>query len=599
MTPVRRPIRKLSAATVGRIAAGEVVERPASVVKELVENAVDAGATSVTVRIDGGGIDGIVVADDGVGIPEAELPLALERHATSKLTDEMELAEVGTLGFRGEALHAIGEVSRLLLLSRPDDSPAAHGIEVAEGRLLRRFTDARSRGTTVTVTELFRSLPARRKFLRSPAAEQVEITGTLDRLYLARPEVGLRLESAGREVFHYPPGAPIDLAAARVLGPEFAAGSFAVEAAADGLRISGRLGRPPLSRSSSAGLFLAVNGRTVASRELAASVRAAFVDYLPRVRFPLGVLRLTLPTDRVDPNVHPTKHSVRLARASEVADFLRRAVRAALVALPQESARPLGASVVTFPERTLPGIGPPRAGPAAAEPPAGAAADGRPPASPGRPEGGRQRRLDPAGPATSVPSGPRHPSLALLGCVGDLYWVAADGADLVLVDQHAASERLLYDELRRTGHLARQELVSPLRIELTARQAATLRQSSERIRASGFVVAPFGTGAFRVLAVPAYRGHLASAEELPRLLEELADGGRPSVPDGLVERVTASLACHAAVRAGDRIPVERMGAILEGLYGLTGPALACPHGRPILVRLPRGRLDGWFGRSPG
>ncbi|MHB8352057.1 MAG: DNA mismatch repair endonuclease MutL [Thermoplasmata archaeon] len=581
MTPSRRPIQRLSPRTIGRIAAGEVVERPASVVKELVENAVDAGATSIGVRIDGGGLEGIVVADDGAGIPEAELALAVERHATSKLADDEPLEEVGTLGFRGEALHAIGQVARLVLLSRTDGDDAAHGIEIADGELPRRFVGARARGTTVTVTELFRSVPARRKFLRSPASEQVEITGTLDRLYLARTGLAIRLESAGREVLAYPAVPSVADAAGRVLGAEFAAHAFAVHLDADGVGITGWLGRPPLSRSSSAGLFLAVNGRTVVSRELAASVRAAFVDYLPRVRFPVGVLHLTLPTDRVDPNVDPTKRSVRLARAAEVGETLRQAVRGALRELPQESARPWPTEV-TFPERSLPG------GARRAEPVAPPAAGGA---------GPRQSRLDPPGARTIVPAGPRHPPLTLLGCVGDLYWAAADGADLVLIDQHAASERLLYDELLRSGHLARQELVSPVRIELTPRQAETLRSASDRVRAGGFVVAPFGADAWRVHAVPAYRGHTASAEELPRLLEELADGGRPSVPDGLVERVTASLACHAAVRAGDRISSERMGSILEGLYALTGPALACPHGRPILIRLPRGRLDGWFGRS--
>ncbi|MGI0054061.1 MAG: DNA mismatch repair endonuclease MutL, partial [Thermoplasmata archaeon] len=196
-----------------------------------------------------------------------------------------------------------------------------------------------------------------------------------------------------------------------------------------------------------------------------------------------------------------------------------------------------------------------------------------------------------------IPAGARHPALRLLGCVGALYWVAEEGSDLVLVDQHAASERVLYDELRRVGRLARQELVEPVRVELSARQADTLRMAADRIRASGFVVEPFGTGAWRVHAVPVYRGRTAPVEELPRLLEELADGGRPSVPDGIQERAAASIACHAAIRAGDVISVEEMRRVLGELYGLSGPALACPHGRPILLRLPRGRLDGWFGRS--
>lgn len=582
--PARRPIRKLDPIAVGRIAAGEVVERPASVVKELVENAVDAGARHVTIRVEGGGILGIEVADDGSGIPENELGLAVERYATSKIASDAELESVATLGFRGEALAAISSVSHLTITSRVAGEPGAYRLEVTHGSPGVPLPAARSVGTTVEVRELFQQVPARRKFLRSPASEQVEITGMIDRLYLARPDVGLTLEANGREVARYPATDDLRSAAAYVLGPDFSENAFSVRTDDAEVGIEAWLGRPPMGRTTSAGLFLAVNRRSVLDRTVAQAVRLAFDDYLPRTRFPVGVLRIALPAGRVDVNVHPTKREVRIARETEIADRVRRSVREALRAEPHLAN--LGATAP--PEVYGAAHPPPVEGPLAAEEPHVSAVFA--PAL-------HQTRLSPPDEPRGVVSTERHPHLDLLGAIGALYWVAAAGEDVVLVDQHAASERVVYAELRARGRLARQELMTPVRVALSTRQAATLWTDSEKVAASGFVVEPFGADAWRVHAVPTYRGRTAPVEELPRLLDELADGGRPSVPDGLEERVAASIACHAAVRAGDTISMEEMGRILEGLDALPEAAFACPHGRPILIRLPRSRLDRWFGRS--
>jgi DNA mismatch repair protein MutL len=575
----RRPIRRLGASTVGRIAAGEVVERPASVVKELVENAIDAGAHHISVRLEGGGLERIVVADDGGGIPAEELALALERYATSKLSDDAELSALGTLGFRGEALAAIGAVAHVTLTSRVGEAGAAARIEVHGGDVGRPEPAARSVGTTVEVRDLFYNVPARRKFLKSPASEQVETTALVDRLYLARPDVGLSLEANGSTVARYPPTDDLRAAATYALGAEFGESCLPVEVSEPGVRIEGWIGRPPLGRSTAAGLFLSVNGRSVQVRGLSQAVRVAYAEYLPRTRFPVGVLRLTLDPSRLDVNVHPTKREIRIAREGEIAELILRAVREALRAAPHAALAP---------------------GPAAApEPPMVPVepADDLEPVSAVFAPALHQLRFEGASEPRSVAASPRHPALELLGCLGALYWVAGSGPDLVLVDQHAASERVVYAELRARGRLARQELVQPVRVELTPRQLATLRSEAATVEQAGYSVEPFGPTSFRVHAVPIYRGRMASVEELPRLLDELADGGRPSVPDGLEERVAASVACHAAVRAGDAISVEEMGRLLEELYALPDAAFACPHGRPILIRLPRSRLDRWFGRS--
>ncbi len=585
MTPApreRRPIRPLSARTVERIAAGEVVERPASVAKELVENSIDAGATTVTVRLEGGGSTGLEVADNGMGIPPDELELAVQRHATSKLAPDGPVDAIDSLGFRGEALAAIASVSRFQLISRPTEREVADGISVVGGKVTGRFRSPRAIGTTVEVGELFFNTPARRKFLRSPAAEQLEVVRTVERLYVARPSVTYRVESEGREVVSLPAAVRVEDAAARVLGPRLLNEGFPVGGSVPGGTVSGVLGRPTTAAPNSAGLYLVVNGRSIGSRPLAQAVRAAFADHLPRGRFPVGVLRLELDPSRVDVNVHPTKREVRFAKERELLDAVRREVRRGLLASPQVAD--------LAPER----------GPVPAPVECGTAGRSGTRLSSTAPSSRVQSRLD-EGPASppSVPtaSGAGRPSLVLLGCLQAIYWVAEADDGLVLIDQHAASERVVYETLLRDGRLARQALVEPATLALTGTQAAALVAHEEEVRASGFEGEPFGPTTFRVRSVPSYRGRRARADALLELLDELAAGGRPVVAGGLRERTAASVACHAAIRAGDPVEPEEFRRVLRSLSELPESAYSCPHGRPIFVRFPRSRLDRWFLRT--
>ena len=579
--PHRHPIRRLSSETVERIAAGEVVERPASVVKELVENAVDAGATTVTIRLEGGGLDRVEVADDGEGIPSEELELAVERHATSKLAPDGPVERIGTLGFRGEALAAIASVSRFRFVSRPPDRELAEGISVVGGSVAGRFSRPRAHGTTVEVEELFFNTPARRKFLKSAAAEQVEVLQTVERLYLARPQVGLRVESEGREVGTYPPAHDLKDAAARVLGPGFLTASFEISVEVPGGRLFGALGRPGAAALSSRGLFLAVNGRSIVSRAFAQNVRLAYGDYLPRTRFPVGVLHLEIHPDRLDVNVHPTKREVRFASERELLDAVRRSVREALVAGPQvaEPAAPRPAVPPAFATSRPPSVGGP------------APTLGHAPV---------QRTLE--GPVTApvphpVAAAAGHPRMNLLGCLHALYWVAESDDGLVLIDQHAASERVLYEEMLRTGGLQRQTLVEPVPVRLTGAERSTFEAHGETVRAAGFDVEPFGPEAFLVRSVPAYRARSVRPEAVAELLDELGSGGRPTLPDGLEERRAATVACHAALRAGDEVTAEEFARVLAALHALPEAPYSCPHGRPIVLGISRTRLDHWFLRS--
>jgi DNA mismatch repair protein MutL len=584
--PGRRPIRRLAPEVVHQIAAGEIVERPASVVKELVENALDAGATEIAVELTDGGLAAIEVRDDGAGIPADELPLALERYATSKLSDVQGLVGVATLGFRGEALSAISTVSRTTIVTRTPETTEGATVSVDGGTLGPVRAAGRAVGTTVRVEELFFNVPARRKFLKGAAAEQVAVGDVVDRQYLARPDVRFSLRSDGREARRYPGSASRRDAAARVLGEELLEQSVDVsDGPSEGVAVAGVVGRPGLHRATSQGIYLAVNGRPIESRPLSQAVRRAFDEYLPPARFPLAVLHLTVDPARVDVNVHPAKREVRIARERDVAERLRVAVRRAI------------REAVHLADRDLPE--PARS---TSSPSAGASNEAFPlgadlplaamPAA-------RQSTLIERGPAARVSGTVRHPEVRLLAAAFDLYWLGESEGALLLIDQHAASERVVFEALRREGGLARQELMEPVTLRLTARRAEALHSHAAAVDAAGFSVEPFGGDTFRLRAIPSYRGRRARPESIVGLLDELADGARPTVPDGMAERVAATIACHSAVRAGDTIEAAEMGRILSALYALGDAAFACPHGRPILVRLERSRLDRWFLRPGG
>jgi DNA mismatch repair protein MutL len=581
----RRPIRRLDRETVERIAAGEVVERPASVVKELIENALDAGAHAISVRVEDGGLRAIEVSDDGFGIPDDELTLAVERHATSKLAPAGPVDHIESLGFRGEALAAIGTVSRLRIVSRTPERDSATSLPVDGGVVGMATPAGRAVGTTVEVRDLFYNTPARRKFLRSPAAEQIEVVATVERLYLARSDVMYRVRGGERELALYPATRDLRDAAARVLGPSLLRESFEVEGEIPGGRVVGTLGRPATAAPTSRGLFFSVNGRAIASRPLSQAVRLAFHDYLPRSRFPVGVVRLEFSDDRVDVNVHPTKKEVRFVAERDLAERIRVLVRQSLLTVPTAT-EVADAGPAREPRA-------PRRRPTASDSALGAS---RPASAPPT----RQHLLLPSTASAAVRSvsarGP-HPSLELIGCVGAIYWVAQSEDGMVLIDQHAASERVVYEALRREGTLAHQRLMTPYLLPLSGAQRAALVEHGTAVRAAGFDVEEFGPGTFRVRSVPAYRGRRARADALGELLMELASGGRPTLPDGLEERTAASLACHAAIRAGDVVEREEFARVLEALHQLPEAAYSCPHGRPIQVRLPRSRIDRWFLRS--
>jgi DNA mismatch repair protein MutL len=565
-------IARLPDELVNQIAAGEVVERPASVVKELVENALDARARSVRVDLEAGGKTLIRVRDDGYGMGREDARRALERHATSKLRALADLESLSTHGFRGEALPSIASVSHLVLRTREEESPAGTEVEVREGRLLEVRDAGHPRGTTVEVRDLFGGVPARRKFLRAEATETAHAVEALTLLALARLETGFALGAAGRTVLQAPPVAGLADRVYQLFGGSYLDDLVAVEGGAEWARVTGFVSRPDRPAAARPALRLFVNGRPVRDRALAKAVSEAYRG--AGAREPRGevLLFLDLPPHLVDVNVHPAKAEVRFADARTAFAAVEKAVREALSrgaraqaprapALSEEEPRP---SVVAE-------LGAPYSASAL--------------------------------PAASTFQGSLLAEAAptVLGQHRNTYVVASDGEDLLLVDQHTAHERVRFERLLEAVEAGRaapsQRLLAPVVCSPAPALRALLEESLPELARLGYELEPFGGGAVSVHAVPAEMPAGDACRLLTDLLRDLFEREAAQwVVAGRREKLAATLACHSAVRAGEPLALPAMQAIVRELARTTHPTL-CPHGRPTVMRVPRAEMAGWFGRG--
>ena len=602
--PEGRLIRVLPVHLVNQIAAGEVVERPASVAKELIENSLDAGCTRVEIDLEQGGIKRLRVRDDGVGIPGDQLVLALSPHATSKVAELSDLEAVATLGFRGEALPSIASVSRLTLVSRVEG--AATGFEVtagAEGRPGDPIPAAHPRGTTVDVRDLFYNTPARRKFLRTEKTELGHLDQVVRRIALARPELGVVLRHNGRTLLNL--GAAADDPArvtqrlASLLGEGFAEQALWLDEEAVSLRLHGWVLRPAFSRAQPDQQYFYVNGRMVRDKLVTHAVRQAFSDVLHHGRHPAYVLFLTLPPRLVDVNVHPAKHEVRFREGRQVHDFIFRGL-----------SRRLAAGALA---RGGPGAEAPSA--VDTQPGAGTGASGgmpRPPLPlPGRlalgvaesaydyRPGSGGREFDPA-PATAPAHEGEPPPLGFaLAQLHGVYLLAQSADGLILVDMHAAHERIGYERLKAAwgaGGVVRQPLLVPISIQVSPREADLLESHLDVLASSGLVVDRLGPDTLRVREVPALLQD-ADLERLVRdLLSDLAVQGTSERIEDAVNGILATMACHGAVRAHRRLGLAEMNALLRDMERIER-ADQCNHGRPTWVKVSLGDLDRLFSRG--
>lgn len=592
-------IQILTPAVADRIAAGEVVERPASIVRELLDNALDAEARRIDIDLESGGIDLVSVADDGLGMAPDDAVLAFERHATSKIKTGEDLEQVATLGFRGEALAAIAAVSRVELVSRPVSAAEGTLVVIDKGRLVLSEPASRSPGTTVMVRNLFIGIPARRKFLKGPGTELDHSLATIQRTALARWEIGFRVRQGGKELLSAPPAAEPGERIAAVLGSRRATALVAERGGSDGLKLAVWAGRADLHRPTRDGIHLFVNRRPVRDPLMLRSVFDVYRPILPGGRFPVAVIYLEIQPVDVDVNVHPAKAEVRFHRPQEVRSLI-------LATLGQVLAR----------REAIPFLGGPPPGPRAVSPLGGGA--NLPPSVPtGLPWlGSRERefrgsgdwsvadrqgtegdrRLSPAQ-ESWAPAAPG-PARALAQ-FRDCYILAEDSQGLLVVDQHVAHERLLFEQLIRQaeqGPLLRQRLLFPEPVEIGPGGEELVERHRDLLERSGFQVEPFGAGTVVVREVPAVLGRGARAEHLLDLLPKLQDGDRLGV-EGLFQHLLATVACHSAVRKGMALPLDKMNFILRGLASCAAPS-HCPHGRVISLRVDLSALDKNFDRTP-
>lgn len=551
-------IRVLEGWLADRIAAGEVVERPASVVKELVENALDAGARRITVEFSGGGFELVRVSDDGEGMDPEDAALCLRRFATSKLGSPDDLRRIRTLGFRGEALPSIAAVSHVEILTC--DGHVATRVRAEGGSEPRTEPASAPRGTVVTVRRLFYNTPARRNFLRSVAREAALCLDAAERHALARPDVAFRVVRDGREVVAWPAEDPLRRASRILAVP--ADELLAVEAQAGGVRVWGFLAPPSFARRSRSGQYFFVNRRPVTSPLLSRAVEQGARTLVFTGQHPACVLYVELSPEQVDPNVHPRKLEVRFADEGRVFAAVERAVRDAYRSRPLVRAVPLSTSP------------PPAAAPGAT---------------------GWQVR-EPTQLAVLEPEPARRlPRLRLLGQLASTYLLAESAEGLVVVDQHAAHERVLYERLLRDRARGAhgQLLAAPVTVDLSPSEMALLPEVSPVLRELGLEVEPFGGSTVLVRSVPVISGRLPPEAVLRACLREGLWDGAPTAGQRAVERAASVVACHSAVRAGDALSAEEMRALLEDLERCDDP-YTCFHGRPTLVVVPLDGLEGWF-----
>ncbi|MGB8154963.1 MAG: DNA mismatch repair endonuclease MutL [Pseudolabrys sp.] len=598
-------VRQLSEAVINRIAAGEVVERPASVVKELVENALDAGARRIDVLTDGGGRRLIRVTDDGEGMIRADLELAVERHATSKL-DSDDLLSIRTLGFRGEALPSIGAAASLTITTRHAEESHAWSITVDAGEKSAAKPASLGHGTTVEVRDLFHATPARLKFLKTDRSEAEAVRDVVRRLAMSRPDVSFTLAGEERAPLTWGPAAEGDHLArlGDVLGPDFRANAVAIDAGQNDVRVTGFAGLPTLSRANSLGQYLFVNGRPVRDKLLFGAVRAAYADYLPRDRHPVVALFVSLDTREVDVNVHPAKTEVRFRDAGLVRALIVSALKEALARDGQRAATTGGsATIATFRPAVSPRRGAYDWRRSPARPPGFASIGGR--AAAGFAEAA-QTAFDVGEPAADAAVARFEPAAdqldrplgAARAQVHETYIVAQTHDGLVIVDQLAAHERIVYERMKAAiekSGVARQILLIPEIVELDESDAARLAARADELAQFGLVIETFGPGAVAVRETPSILGDVDLRGLVNDLAEHVAEWDDSLPLERRLMHVSATMACYGSVRAGRRLKPEEMNALLREMEAVPNSG-QCNHGRPTYVELKLTDIERLFGR---
>ena len=559
------PIKVLSQEVISKIAAGEVVERPASIVKELVENSLDAGATQITVEVQNGGVRFIRVTDNGSGIPESDVELAFHRYATSKLDILADLEKISTLGFRGEALPSIAAVADVEITTQAAIDPVGTYLRLRNGSVTNKEKRSRPQGTTITVQNLFRHFPARLKFLKSPVTENSHIANILTQYALAFPEVRFNLSLDGRQTLHTTGNDNLREAATEVYGVEIAQQLLEIVGIDPVVNVSGLASPASLSRSSRGYLSFFINRRWVRSSLLTRATEDAYQGMLMTGKHPVVVLNITLPPQEVDVNAHPTKSEVKFHNTQIIYSAIQKSINKALAQAPLPEIKAFS------PPQTAPSLW--------SEHDSDTLSLSAPSSSPAT----KDTRI------TSLPI------LRVVGQLSSCYIMAEGPEGLYLIDQHAAHERILFEKVlaqRAQQKLEIQGLLEPVDIELTPRQEESLKTRAELLSQFGFSLEPFGERSYLLRAIPAVIKGGDLFEAVTTLLDSLASDEEPLRQE---EKLAQSIACHSAVKAGDTLSLEEMRELIKQLEQTTQPR-TCPHGRPTMIHLSASQLEKEFGR---
>jgi DNA mismatch repair protein MutL len=571
------PIKMLTAETIGKIAAGEVVERPSSVVKELIENALDAQARRISIDVRGGGIESIEISDDGIGMALDDLILALERHATSKLQSFDDLDTLATLGFRGEALPSIAAVSSFSIRSRTSDQPAGSTVRIEFGDRFEPVMSAAPGGTTVSVRDLFGNVPARRKFLRQPSTEHGYIGRVIAAYACAYPQVQFILTLDGRTSISTGGTGDALTAASGVFGVEVGKAALAIEpldesAAVTGVFVDGWIGAPTVSRSHRQDMIFFVNGRWVQNRAMSFALEEAYHSLLMVGRHPISFLHVHVDPATIDVNVHPTKAEIKFQDERSACRAVQRSAHAALARAPRDE----------LPGASFSPVFAPISQPAFSMPL----------------PGGRERRIEPeSGPEATNTSAHRSgvPMLRVLGQVGAAFIVAEGPDGMYLIDQHAAHERVMYEKIvgqMRENGIDRQPFLDPLLVELPPEEYAVFERSRQELAETGFEIEPFGEAIVAVRSIPALVQGVDIPERIHLILQELAEGG---AGESWIDSVAISAACHTSIRAGQTLSLIEMRELVTDLERTSQPR-ACGHGRPTMLHMSQFDLEKQFSR---
>ena len=614
-------IRLLPDTVINQIAAGEVVERPASAVKELVENAVDAAAEQIDIRLLRGSLGGVIVDDDGIGMSADDLALAVQRHATSKMPGD-DIGDIRHFGFRGEALPSIGSVSHLVITSRLQGEDEAWQISVDQGQVSTVRPASRQRGTRVEISDLFQSIPARLKFLKTQRTEAGMCIDVVKRLAMAHPGIGFSLADDDRKIFDLPPRPHDDPAQSfrqrmrDVMGAAFTDEAVPIDARRDDITLTGFAGLPTLNRAAADAVHLYVNNRPVRDRQWVAAVRAAYGDTVPRGRYPKAVLFIELPPEQVDVNVHPAKTEVRFRDAARVRGLVIRALQAALSSASQQTtaegsaamlARMRGGSAAGFGGtssmggRTGSSYGRAQPAPDWQAPQFNEGFDALPQA---RPTDTGHFASDSGGQAASAESGADadlpadYPMGAARAQLHQNYIIAETAEGMVIVDQHAAHERLVLEKMKAAlaaGGIARQLLLLPEVVEPGAAEAGILLDHAAMLADLGLVIEPFGDGAVLVRETPAILGETGVAKMLDDIAAELKTIGSSTILEDRINHILATISCHGSVRSGRRLNADEMNALLREME-ITPRSGQCNHGRPTWIALSLAEIESLFSR---